>query len=215
MIPIRIVETDRDDFDQPVVELWRDDEFIGMVFWDEDTTFVQIYPDDDGDVKDIDLGDLMRSLELAERIVSPLADDDEFLEIRSAFGSSSAEDDGDEWETEHPATVALVEEFDPQAVHRTGDGEGFFPREAAIALVDRCDQLDLAVMEMEGFDLKGDSLVPLDLSFAVSLDDDIDWDVFRATANGRSRDTLADWPDQPSLVVAFVIRQPDGEDFVA
>ena len=55
MIPIRIVETDRDDFDQPVVELWRDDEFIGMVFWDEDTTFVQIYPDDDGDVKDIEL----------------------------------------------------------------------------------------------------------------------------------------------------------------
>ena len=215
MIPIRIVETDRDDFDQPVVELWRDDEFVGMVFWDEDTTFVQIYPDDDGDVKDIELTDLVRALELAERIVSPLADDDEFLEIRTAFGSRDAEDDGDEWETEHPATLALVEEYDPQAVHRTGDGEGFFARDVAVALVDRCDELDLAVVEMEAFDLDDASLTPLDLEFTVDVDGDTDWDVFRAAANGRARGTLDSWPDRPSLVVAFVIRQPDGETFVA
>ncbi len=37
MIPMRLVETDREGFDEPVVELWRDDEFVGMVFWDGDT----------------------------------------------------------------------------------------------------------------------------------------------------------------------------------
>ena len=50
MIPLRIVETEREDFDGPIVELWRDDEFIGMVFWDGETSVVQVYPSKDGDV---------------------------------------------------------------------------------------------------------------------------------------------------------------------
>ena len=84
MIPMRIVETDRDGFDQPVVELWRDDEFVGMVFWDDDVPVVQIYADDDGDVKDLDLRELMIVLDTAEKIVSPDLDD-EFSDIRSAI----------------------------------------------------------------------------------------------------------------------------------
>ena len=30
MLPLRIVETDREGFDEPIVELWRDDDFVGM-----------------------------------------------------------------------------------------------------------------------------------------------------------------------------------------
>ena len=29
MIPLRINETDHEDFDEPIVELWRDNEFVG------------------------------------------------------------------------------------------------------------------------------------------------------------------------------------------
>ena len=56
MLPIRIIETEREDFDGPVVELWRDDDFIGFVFWDGESTILQVYPDGDGDVHDIDVG---------------------------------------------------------------------------------------------------------------------------------------------------------------
>ena len=53
MYPLRIVETDRDGFDQTVVELWREDEFVGMVFWDGSVPVVQIYPAGD-DVHDLE-----------------------------------------------------------------------------------------------------------------------------------------------------------------
>ncbi len=225
MIPMRIVESERADFDQPVVELWRDDEFVGMVFWDEDTPVVQIYADDDGDVKDLDVRDLIRVLDMAEGIVSPVADAGEFAELRDSLGIRSAvpviddeddEDDDDAWEAEHPATMALVNEFDSQAVHRTSDGEGFFPRSVAEAFIARCDELDLAVVEMEGFDLEGAVLVPRpNLELIVRVQAPTSWDVFRPTANGRALDTLLGWRSRPTLVVAFVVQQPDGETFVA
>lgn len=218
MLPLRIVESERDGFDGPIVELWRDDEFVGMVFWDEDTTIVQIYPDDDGDVKDLEVRDLMRVLDMAERIVSPVADEDEFSDLRAAFGGSvvSDEDAEEGWEGEHPSTVTLMGEFDPQAVHRTGDGEGFFPRDVADAFIRRCDELDLAVVEMEGFDLDGAVLVPRpNMNLVVRVQGETNWGVFRSAANGRALDTLHEWPARSTLVVAFVVQQPDGETIVA
>lgn len=213
MEPLRIVETDRDDFDEPVVEIWRDDEFIGMVFWDDDTAFVQIYTDDDGDVKDVDVRELLRVLEMAERIVSPLGHEDDFEELRATFGSERG---ADEWTQEHPATLTLVGEFDEQAVHRTPDGEGFFAASVAQKFIERCEELDLAVVEMEGFDLDEGSLVARPgLNLMIEVDGPTDWETFRATANGRCLGTLGDWPDRETLVVAFVVQQPDRETFVA
>jgi len=224
MIPLRIVETERKDFDQPVVELWRDDEFVGMVFWDEDTPIVQIYADDDGDVKDLDVRELIRVLDMAERIVSPVADVSEFADLRRSLGLRTAEPDSEAadeeapggWDDEHPATLALVDEFDPQAVHRTEDGEGFFPRSVANALIARCNELDLAVIEMEGFDLEeGELVTRQDHEMAGLARGQTSWRVFRPAANARAGDTLAGWPDRPTLVVAFVVQLPDGETFVA
>jgi hypothetical protein len=221
MLPLRIVESDRDGFDGPIVELWRDDEFIGMVFWDDDVAIVQIYSDDDGDVKDLDARELMRVLDMAERIVSPVADADEFADLRAAFGGTVVADDAARdlsggWDAEHPATLTLVGEFDTQSVHRTEDGEGFFPRDVADEFIRRCEELDLAVVEMEGFDLEGGGLVPRpNMSVLIRVQGETDWSVFRATANGRALDTLHEWPKRSSLVVAFVVQQPDGETFVA
>lgn len=218
MLPLRIVESERDGFDGPIVELWRDDEFIGMVFWDEDTAVVQIYPDDDGDVKDLDARELIRVVDMAERIVSPTADADEFADLRAEFGGSIVADDAAEsgWDDEHPATVTLVGEFDPRAVHRTDDGEGFFPRETADDFIGRCDELDLAVVEMEAFDLQGDTLKARpNMNVLIRVQGETEWSVFRPAANARARDALHEWPPRESLVVAFVVQQPDGETFVA
>ena len=216
MIPLRIVESERDGFDEPVVVLWRDDEFIGMVFWDGDVAVVQVYSDDDGDVFDLAVAELLRVIELAEAIVTP---EELMLEgggMLVVGDEPSGGDDGDDWSEEHPATLALVGEFDPLAVHRNADGEGFFPRDVAGDFIRRCDELDLAVVEMEGFDREGAVLKPRpNLNLTVRVPGVNEWSIFRPTANATALDTLRDWPDRTSLVVAFVVQQPDGEAFVA
>ena len=216
---MRIVESEREGFDEPVVELWRDDEFIGMVFWDGDVAVVQIYPDDDGDVFDLEVGELAQVLEMAERIVTPEEYLDELtvgmLEDQDEQEADDELDDED-WSGEHPATLELVGEFDPRAAHRSSDGEGFFPRDVALEFIRRCDELDLAVAEMEGFDLERNILKPRpNLNLTVRVPGVADWSTFRAAANAMALDTLTGWPVRSSLVVAFVVQQPDGDSFVA
>ncbi len=110
----------------------------------------------------------------------------------------------------------MVNEFDPRARHRGVDGEGFFSRQEAFDFVSRCDELDLAVVEMEGFDFDGTQLKARPgLVLRVSLPGMNSWRVFRPAANALVQDTLADWPSRPGFVVAFVVRQPDGQMFVA
>ena len=214
MLPLRIVETDRPEFDEPVVELWRDDAFIGMVFWDGEESIVQIYPDQDGDVQDLETGDLLRVLDMAVRIVTPLdqLEDDEgdYLE---AFNAAAPEG---EWDEELPETNALTSEFDSRVVFRAEDGEGFYNRDTALELVERCEQLGLAVVEIDGFDLEGSVLIPrAELGVFVDAPAGMDWSVRAAAANGQVRAALESWPGRPSLVAAIVVQQPDGESFIA
>ena len=215
MLPLRIVETDRPEFEEPVVELWRDDDFIGMVFWDGEESIVQIYADQDGDVHDLEIGDLIRVLDMAVRIVTPLdqLEDEDEGEYLQAFNATAPEG---EWDDEHPATSALTAEFDQRVVFRAEDGEGFFNRDTALELVDRCGQLGLAVVEIDGFDLEGSVLMPR-AEFGVFVDAPagIEWSVRAAAANGQVRAALESWPGRPSLVAAIVIQQPDGESFIA
>ncbi len=216
MIPLRIVESDREGFEEPVVEIWRDDDFVGMVFWDGDVAVVQVYPDEDGGVHDLEMGDVFRILGLAEAIVTPEEFrffPDEYGETGFSVGRSEGEDD---WEDEHPATIALATEFDSLAVYRSPDGEGFFRPEAARDFIARCDELDLAVVELEGFDFDGIELKPRpNLVLTVALPGMNDWRIFRPAANSLSRSTLDRWPNRASLALSFVVQQPDGETFVA
>lgn len=215
MIPFRIVETDREGFETPVVELWRDDEFVGMVFWDGETSILQIYPDDDGDVKDVEVNDLFRILEFANQIVTPeeFRSGEGFDELRASLAAESGGDD--EYEYSNPGVVTLLGEFDDLVAYRNDDGEGFFPKDVAQRFVARCDELDLAVVEMEGFDLDIDQLTARpNLTFiARSLEDD--WETFRPSANETAAARLREWPTRDSMVVAFVVQLEDGESIVA
>ncbi len=215
MLPLRIVETERPEFDEPVVELWREDEFVGMVFWDGEESIVQIYPDGVGDVHDIEMGDLMRVLDLAARIVTPLDQlpEDEGGDYLQALNETIP--DG-EWDNEDPATRALTTEFDTRVVFRSEDGEGFFGRDTAIEIVERCEQLGLAVIEVDGFDLEGAVLIPrAELGIVIAAPAEIGWGVRAAAANAQVRAALEAWPSRPTLVAALLIQQPDGESFVA
>jgi hypothetical protein len=212
MLPIQLAETERDDFDGPIVELWRGDEFIGMIFWDGNAPIVQIYPDSDGDVHDLDVNELQRLLDTALQIVDPDAFGEELDELREAVAAANETD----WGDEHPATMELLAEFDGRAVYRTEDGEGFFPKAVAGAFINKCEEIDLAVVEMEGFDLEGGTLIPRPkLDLQVSPQSVMSWSEFRTFANASAQDTLRSWPNRETLVVAFVFQQPDMETIVA
>ena len=210
MIPIRLAETERDDFDGPIVEFWREDEFIGMVFWDGESPIMQIYPDGDGDVQDLDVFEFQQLLDTAIRMIDP-GGDTEFAELKAAVVEAVGE--GADL---HVATADLLTEFDSQAVFRTDDGEGFFRKNVAEAFITKCEELDLAVVEMEGFDLEGSTLVPRPrLDLQVTPQSMMLWPEFRTFANVTAHDTLRTWPGRDSLVIAFVIQQPDSETIVA
>ncbi|MFO7699004.1 MAG: hypothetical protein R6W79_00160 [Acidimicrobiia bacterium] len=210
MLPIRIIETEREDFDGPIVELWRDDDFVGLVFWDGEATILQVYPDGDGDVHDLDVRELQMLLDTAMRIVDPDAFDAEMDQLRTAAVAAQS------WGDEHPATVELLADFDARAVFRTDEGEGFFDRATALAFIDKCEELDLAVVEMDGLDLVDDAVTSRDgLDLVVPDQPMMTWSEARAFANRTAHRTLDGWPDDDDLVVAFVFRQPDGEDIVA
>jgi hypothetical protein len=219
VIPLRLVETEREGFEEPVVELWRDDEFVGFVFWDEGS-IVQIFHDRDDDVFDLDLHDLLRVLDLADRMVAPGFGDFAVLQdaIRSgeaAYEASDGEAEDEDWEDEDPAVVALAEEFDEQAAHRNDDSEGYFDTATARRLIDACDRLDLAIVEMDGFDLEGAALIPRpNLTLEVADGGGAEWSDYRRLSNDAARGTLVGWPGRPSLVVAFVIKRHDGERIV-
>jgi hypothetical protein len=222
MLPLRIVETEREDFDEPVVEIWTETEFVGMVFWDGTSTIVQIYPSADDDVHDLDMRELFRVLEMAEKIVDPLAFDEVGGLIQLGAGRAQAkreEDTGsdeDDWEDEDPATVELLSEFDPLAAFRSEDGEGFFPRDIAERFVRRCDDLRLAVIEMEGFDLiDGELKARPGLELVVRPQPVMSASEFYLHANATALDHLDGWPRRDTLVVAFVVQQQDGETIVA
>jgi hypothetical protein len=208
MLPIRLIETERDDFEGPIVELWRDDTFVGMVFWDGEAAIVQIFPDGD-DVHDLDVRELQLLLDTAVRIVDPDAFDTEMADLRGAI-------QGETWGGEHPATVDLLAEFDGKAVFRTTDGEGFFDRVAASGFIARCDELDLAVTEMEGLDFDGDDVTSREgLDHEVAAQPMMTWSEFRLFANTSAQRTLSEWPHDDEIVIAFVFQQPDGETIVA
>lgn len=218
MIPIRIVETEREGFDEPVVELWMENDFVGMVFWDGASTVAQIYPTGDGDVHDLELRELFRVLEIAERIVDPMGFEqvEGLIDLGSGRAQAKREAQGDDWSEEDPATVELLTEFDPLASFRSAEGEGFFPRDTAERFVRRCDELRLAVVEMEGFDLVGDELKARPGLELVNRPQPVmSAAEFCSHANATALDHLIGWPRRESLVVAFVVQQPDGETIVA
>lgn len=210
MIPLRLVEKDHESFDEPIVELWRDDEFVGYVFWDDDTPIVQMFPDASGDPFDLDLRDLQRILELADQIVSPdMFTEDELDDLRNRVQAADAGGTGDD------VIEMLTDEFDEEAVYRNTDGEGYYPRAAATALITRCDELDIAVVEMEGFDYENGTLMPRpNLNLLVRGAPGDLWNVFRPEANLRAAQALDEWPSRSSLVLAFVVQLGNGESIV-
>lgn len=196
MSPLQIRDTVRDDWDGPVVEILDEDTVVALVYWDEEVV-VDVYPSAGEDSQTFDVPDLVRVLELAARVVVP--DDVPF----------------DEPSDIDPLDI-LSSEFDATAAVRGAEDEGFYPLRAAVRLVGRCEQLDLAVVSMEGFARReGLQRVPGQMTDLGDAHRGEPWETFRAGCNVQAHATLERWAAAGvDTLVAFEVQDSAGEIYV-
>lgn len=209
-------ETTPEGWDDPVVELWDDDEFVGQVYFDGVDVMTQIYPTPDGEPRVFEVAELLRVVELAAKVIEP-DDASDFADLRSALGVEPGDgDDGKAVGDDLGPVGVLADAFDDAAAHRGEEDEGFYPRTAAAAMVGRCNDLDLAVVNLEGFDLE-DGYVEPAKGYAVDIGKahrGEPWPTFRAGCNVQAEAVLEGWPVRPTFVIAVEIQDRDGEIFV-
>jgi hypothetical protein len=195
MSPFRLRETSRTDWEGTVVEVWdEENELVAQVWRDGDEVLVEFGLDADGDPFVLDVGDLLTALDNATRMLG----------------------DGSEDDADVDPIERLAEEFDHLAVHRGPEDEGFFPPQIAVPFIRRCESLGLAVVGMEGFHEVAGEVQPapghrIDLS---DIGGDEAWATFRASCNVQAEAVMARWPRTPGFLVAFEIRDAQGEDYV-
>jgi hypothetical protein len=188
---------------RPVADLIEDDEVVGLAYEDEGELLVEFYPDAEGEPRLYDVADLQRVLDTAV----------------SMLGAGPVEPEADESPekvaAQHPVD-ALATQFDRRAARRGPEDEGFYPYDAATAIIARCSDLGLAVVTMEGFTLYPDRIDPvggcsahLGSAFAGEP-----WGAFLASCNLQAITLLERWPRRASFAVAFEVQDRSGEVFV-
>jgi hypothetical protein len=190
------------DGEELVVELVEEERVVGVVYFD-DGAFAEFYPDEDGEPWAFDVGDLQRVLDTAVAMVDP--------EAPFVLEGPSRTDRGD-----HPVDT-LAERFDGAAAFRGEEDEGFYPLATVASITGICNQLDLAVVSLEGMTLDTDGVSPkwghsIDIGEAHAGEA---WPVFRAGCNVQAEAVLERWATaDSSFVIAVEVTDRDGERFV-
>jgi len=203
MTDLHAREVEGDDGDGPLVELVEEDRVVGVVYFDEDATYVEFNPDEDGSAWAFDVEDLQRVLDTARAIVDP---DGTFV----LEGPLPVEREG------HPVDT-LAERFDTAAAMRGEEDEGFYPPEVVAQIITACNELDLAVIVLEGMTREEDEVVPIpgltaELAEAQAGEA---WPVFRAGCNVSAEALLERWgPRDDRFVIAVEVADRDGETYV-
>jgi len=190
-------ETERPDWDGPVVELVEEDRVVGIAYLEDKALMAEFYPDEDGESWVFEVGDLQRVLDTAAAMLG--------LDEPTA----PAEEQG------HPVD-RLAGEFDAAAARRGEEDEGFYPAAVATAITARCEPLGLAVVFLEGFTQTDTDVEPIaghrvDLADAHAGEP---WLTFQAACNIQARALLERWASRPGLVVAIEVADGTGERFV-
>ena len=190
---------------RPVADLIEDDEVVGLAYEDEGELLVEFYPDADGEPRLYDVADLQRVL---DTVVSMLGGAIEAT-------PEAAGEPGPAGPEEHPVD-ALAAQFDRRAARRGPEDEGFYPYDVATGIIERCRDLSLAVVSMEGFTLHPDRIDPVggcsaDLGDAFRGEP---WPTFLAACNLQAMTLLERWPRRANFVVAFEVQDAAGEVFV-
>ncbi len=203
MTDLHAREVEGDSEEGPLVELVEEDRVVGVVYFDEDATFVEFSPDGDGEPWAFDVEDLQRVLDTARAIVDP----------GGAFvleGPLPLERD------DHPVDT-LATRFDTAATVRGEEDEGFYPPSAVAEIVAACNELDLAVTVLEGMRLEEDGVVAIPGMTAdlAEAQDGEAWPVFRAGCNVNAEAVLQRWGTRDDrFVIAVEVADRDGETYV-
>ncbi len=208
---IYVSERKDPDWPEPVVDLIEQGRYVGMAYARDDRLYVEFLSE--ADPHAFDLTELQRALDVAAAILGGV---DEPLEAPAAGGGSSA-------------IEILAADFDPLAIHRGPEDEGFYPADTAAQIVSRCGDLGLAVISIEGFTVRPDyeDAEPGFATRSRAVDpvagcaSDIGeayrgepWAVFQAGCNTKAAALLERWPRRPNFAVAFEVEDDSGERYV-
>jgi hypothetical protein len=193
------------DWETPVVDLVEEGEVVGLVYSEEGQLLAEFYPDDDGEAHLFDVADLQRVFDAVAGMLSGKGEQSvrtPAIERPPSVGTSPVE--------------LLAAEFDRRAVRRGPEDEGFYPLDAAMTIVRRCGDLDLAVVSLDGFLISGESMrrasgCSADLGAAYRGEP---WPTFIAGCNLQAQALLERWPRRTGLAVAFEVQDASGEVFV-
>jgi len=185
---------------EPVVELFEDGRLVGYSYLDEGGLFVEFLPDEEGDPWAFEVDDLQRILDAARAMLVP------DLELESATPTAGGD---------HPVDT-LATEFDALAVRRGEEDEGFYPIPVAARIFDRCAQLDLAVVSIEGFTVHPDWIEAV-AGYATDMgmaQDGEPWPTFKAGCHVQGMAVLEKWARRPDLAIALEVGDRQGDRFV-
>jgi hypothetical protein len=196
-------EATSDEWDGPVVELVEDDQVVGIVYLDGEALFAEFAPDSDGDAWAFEVSDLQTALDTASAMLLPQG-------TSVLLEEGIRPDDG-----KHPVD-RLASEFDDLSAHRGHEDEGFYPIDVASRIMGRCENLDLAIVSVEGFRRNEESVnsVP---GMSVDTGDahgGEPWPVFRSGCNIQAMALLERWAREPGLLLALEVGDADGERYV-
>jgi hypothetical protein len=190
---------------RPVADLIEDGEVVGMTYEDGGQVLVEFYPDSDGEPRLYEVVDLQRALDTATAMLGVPSEAGDGPDLGTTAAVSG----------EHPVD-ALAAEFDHRAIRRGPEDEGFYPFDAAVAIITRCSDLGLAVVAMEGFTLHSgrEERVPGCSSNLGSAYSGEPWAAFLAGCNLQALALLERWPRRVGFAVTFEVQDAAGEVFV-
>jgi hypothetical protein len=190
---------------RPVADLIEDDEVVGMAYEDEGELLVEFYPDAEGEPRLYIAADLQRVLDTVSAMLGAGGGD----------AGEGEEPSPDAAPGEHPVDV-LAAEFDRRALRRGPEDEGFYPMEAAVGIINRCGDLGLAVVAVEGFTLHSgaeDKVAGCSADLGAAYKGE-PWSAFLAGCNLQAMTVLERWPRRASFTVTFEVQDAGGEVFV-
>lgn len=188
------------DWDGPVVDITEDGKRVGYVYIDGGQLFAEFVSSVDGEAWAFEVEDLQRVLDVAAVMLDPGTDTEPV-----------AVEEGAPHPVDHMATV-----FDPQAMRRGDEDEGFYPLGVALTMVRAAAELDLAVVSLEGFTVNEGWIAPVagcDVDLGLAHDGEA-WPIFKAGCNVQAEAVLEKWPRKAGFGVAVELADSSGERYV-
>jgi hypothetical protein len=187
---------------EPIVELVEEGRAVGYVYVDDDVLYTEFLLDEDGEPWAFEVSDLQTALDTARAMLLP-------------EGTAALTEASDIPDDAHPVD-RIAAEFDERAVHRAEEDEGFYPPSIVAQIIQRCEQLGIAVVSLEGFRMIGGepaSVPGLAVDTGAAHDGE-PWPVFIAGCNVQAMGVLEKWAREPGLIVALEVGDDDGERYV-